>query len=125
MARSVTVRPFRRLSQAELDSFLEKAADIYRGDAGRHTLEEVLEHRDEELFSRGVALAPECNRSIVDASIQWLQHLRETGTFHQLIAVACSVHHSRQVRSFYAERGLQIREIHSNTPRRKTIWNFR
>jgi superfamily II DNA/RNA helicase len=52
----------------------------------------------------------------VDASIQWLQHLRETGTFHQLIAVACSVDHARQVRSLYAERGLQAREIHSNMP---------
>jgi len=31
MARNVTVRPFRRLTQAELDSFLEKAADILRG----------------------------------------------------------------------------------------------
>jgi type I restriction enzyme M protein len=31
MARSVIVRPFRRLTQAELDSFLEKAADILRG----------------------------------------------------------------------------------------------
>lgn len=31
MARSVTVRPFRRLTQAELDIFLEKAADILRG----------------------------------------------------------------------------------------------
>jgi len=88
----------------------------YRGDARRHTLEEVLQLRDEEWFSRGVALAPECNRSIVDASIQWLQHLRETGTFHQLIAVACSVDHARQVRSLYAERGLQAREIHSNMP---------
>lgn len=88
----------------------------YRGDARQHTLEEVLQLRDEEWFSRGVALAPECNRSIVDASIQWLQHLRETGTFHQMIAVACSVDHSRQVRSLYAERGLQAREIHSNMP---------
>jgi superfamily II DNA or RNA helicase len=86
----------------------------YHGDSRRHTLEEVLQLRDEEWFSRGVALAPECNRSIVDASIQWLQHLRETGTFHQLIAVACSVDHARQVRSLYSERGLQAREIHSN-----------
>lgn len=31
MARSVSVRPFRRLTQAELDAFLEKAADILRG----------------------------------------------------------------------------------------------
>lgn len=55
-----------------------------------------------------------CNRSIVDASIQWLQHLRETGAFHQLIAVACSVDRARQVQSLYAERRLQAREIHSN-----------
>jgi hypothetical protein len=32
MARSVTVRPFRRLTQAELDSFLEKAANICSAD---------------------------------------------------------------------------------------------
>ena len=94
----------------------EEISFTYRGDARRHTLEEVLQLRDEEWFSRGVALAPECNRSIVDASIQWLQHLRATGTFHQLIAVACSVDHARQVRSLYAERGLQAREIHSNMP---------
>ena len=94
----------------------EEISFTYRGEARRHTLQEVLQLRDEEWFSRGVALAPECNRSIVDASIQWLQHLRETGTFHQLIAVACSVDHARQIRSLYAERGLQAREIHSNMP---------
>jgi type I restriction enzyme M protein len=31
MARTIISRPFRRLTQAELDSFLEKAADILRG----------------------------------------------------------------------------------------------
>lgn len=86
----------------------------YRGDSKLHTLEEVLQLRDEDWFSRGVALAPECNRSIVDASIQRLEYLRQSGTFHQLIAVACSVDHARQVRSLYTERGLNAREIHSN-----------
>ena len=88
----------------------------YRGDSKRHTLEEVLRLRDEDWFSRGVALSPECNRSIVDASIQWLQYLRQSGTFHQLIAVACSVDHARQVRSLYTERGLNAHEIHSDMP---------
>lgn len=85
----------------------------YRGDRRRHTLQEVLQLRDEQWFSKGVALAPECNISIVDASIQWLNDLRSTGTAHQLIAVACSVDHSCQVRSLYSERGLQAKEIHS------------
>ena len=54
----------------------EEISFTYRGDARRHTPEEVRHLRDEEWFSRGVALAPECNRSIVDAGIQRLQHLR-------------------------------------------------
>ncbi len=88
----------------------------YRGDSRKHTLEEVLELKDEEWFSRGIALSPECNKSIVNASIQWLQHLRQSGTFHQLIAVACSVDHARQVRSLFTERGLVAREVHSKMP---------
>ena len=89
----------------------------YRGDAQRHSLDEVLKLREKDWFSRGVALAPECNRSIVDASIQWLQYLRQSKTFHQLIAVACSVDHARQIRSLYTERGLKAKEIHSNMPK--------
>ncbi len=85
----------------------------FRGADHHHTLEEVLELREEDWFSRGVALANECNISIADASIQWLRHLREAGTPHQLIAVACSLDHARQVRALYQERGLEAREIHS------------
>lgn len=85
----------------------------YRGDQHHHTLEEVLQLREEDWFSRGVALARECNVSIADASIQWLQYLRESRTPHQLIAVACSLDHAREVRGIYQERGLEAREIHS------------
>lgn len=31
MVSSITLRPVRRMTQAELDAFLEKAADILRG----------------------------------------------------------------------------------------------
>lgn len=88
----------------------------YRDDERRHSLEEVLELREEDWFSKGVALAPECNAHIVDASIQWLRHLQESGTRHQIIAVACSLDHSRQVRHLYEERGVAAREIHSRMP---------
>jgi DNA repair protein RadD len=89
----------------------------YRGEDRRHALEEVLHLREKDWFSRGIALAERCNVSIVDASIQWLRHLRESGTRHQIIAAACSLDHARAVRSLYAERGLQAREIHSEMPR--------
>lgn len=89
----------------------------WQGSDYSHTLDEVLEMREEDWYSRGVALAEESNTSIVDASIQWLRYLREgTGMRHQLIAVACSMDHARQVRSLYEERQMETREIHSNQP---------
>ncbi|MFA5156815.1 MAG: DEAD/DEAH box helicase family protein [Candidatus Omnitrophota bacterium] len=85
----------------------------YEGDEKYHTLEEVLVLKDEEWFSRGVALSPVCNKNIVDASLDKLEHLRQSGTKHQLIAVACSVNHAKAIRSLYAERGYEAAEIHS------------
>lgn len=83
------------------------------GEEYRHTLDELMELREQDWVSRGVALSRESNISIVDASIQWLTELRLGGFNHQLIAVACSLDHARQVRGFYEERGLHVREIHS------------
>ncbi len=89
----------------------------YRGDERRHTLEEVLALREEAWFRRGVALAPECNRHIVDASIHRCLKLREkTGLKHQVIAAACSVDHARQVEALYEQRNFSTRCIHSKMP---------
>ena len=86
----------------------------YAGETVRHTLDEVLQLRDEQWFRRGVALSPECNRHIAESSIQRCNALRaETGIAHQLIASACSVDHARQVRAIYEECGYRAAEIHS------------
>jgi excisionase family DNA binding protein len=86
----------------------------FRDDIRRHTLDEVMKLREQAWFRRGVALAPECNRHIVDASIKYLEELRRrTGFRHQLIAVACSVDHARQIRAVYEERKLKAHEIYS------------
>ena len=78
-----------------------------------YTLDEVLKLKEEEWFSRGVALAKLCNKHIVDSSLQKLEELRQSGTQHQLIAVACSINHAREVRSLYQERGFNADVIHS------------
>ena len=92
----------------------------YRDDTKRHTLEEVLALREHAWFRRGVALAPECNRHIVEASIKHLRELRERSGFrHQIIAVACSVDHARQVRGLYGEHGLKAAEIYGEMDRDK------
>jgi DNA repair protein RadD len=76
--------------------------------------------REHAWFRRGVALAPDCNRHIIDASIKYFNELREgSGYPHQIIAVACSVDHARQVRGLYEERGLRAREIYGEMERHK------
>jgi excisionase family DNA binding protein len=86
----------------------------YRDDERRHTLEEVMKLRENAWFRRGVALAPECNKHIVEASIKYLLELRNrTGFRHQLIAVACSVDHARQIRGLYEQHKLKVHEIYS------------
>jgi len=77
------------------------------------TLEEVLAMKEEEWFSRGVALSAPCNVSIVDNSLEKLENLRLSGTKHQIIGVACSINHAQRVRSLYKERGYEAAIIHS------------
>jgi excisionase family DNA binding protein len=78
-----------------------------------YSLEEVLKLKEEEWFSRGVALARPCNQHIVDSSLEKLEELRQSGTRHQLIAVACNINHAREIRSLYQERGFSAEVIHS------------
>lgn len=87
----------------------------YKGDTKHHTLAEVMTLREEAWFRKGVALAPECNVHIVEASIQRMRELRaKTGQKQQIIAAACSIDHARQVRALYEQRGLKTREIYSD-----------
>src|SRR5207253_931402 len=87
----------------------------YRGETRKHTLEEVLKLKEEQWFSKGVAMAPECNRSIVDHSIQCAEELRASGKAkHQVIAVACSIDHARAIRALYQERNYVADVIHSD-----------
>lgn len=93
-------------SEVEL-SFTDDSKKIY-------TLEDVLQLKEETWFSKGIALAKPCNQHIVDNSIKKLEDLRLTGTQHQLIAVACTINHAKEIRSMYKERGYSADVIHSN-----------
>ena len=85
----------------------------YKGATKTHTLDDVLELKEEEWFSRGVALSPKCNEDIVTTSLDRLEQLRQTGTRHQVVAVAMQIDHARAIRSLYAERGYEAETIHS------------
>jgi DNA repair protein RadD len=93
----------------------QEIAFTYRNDKRLHSLEEVLKLREEAWFRRGVALAPECNRHIVDASIRRCLMMREQNGFHhQVVASACSIDHARQIRALYEQNGFRAAEIHNN-----------
>jgi DNA repair protein RadD len=93
----------------------QQIAFTYRNDKRLHSLEEVLALREEAWFRRGVALAPECNRHIVQASIRRCLMMREqTGFHHQVVASACSIDHAKQVRSLYEQNGFLAAEIHND-----------
>lgn len=88
----------------------------YKGERQKVGLEEILRLRENQWFSKGVALSRECNESIVDASIQSLYELRESGEKHQIIAVACSIDHAKSIKALYKERNLEAEVLHSEIP---------
>lgn len=89
----------------------------FSDDRGRtYDLDEVLKLKEEDWFSRGVAIARPCNKHIVENSLQKLEELRQSGTRHQLIAVACTVNHAKEIRSLYKERGFNAEVIYGEQP---------
>lgn len=96
------------VSPLELTFTMEGSTETYN-------LQDILKLKEETWFSRGVALSEATNISIVDNSISKLEQLREdTGTHHQLIAVAMSINHAKKVASLYQERQYNAKVIHSN-----------
>lgn len=114
--RSATLRGYiKRLrasyvAPAEVElAFTDKSGTTY-------SLDDVLVMKEEEWFSRSIALSPLCNKHIVDSSLAKLEELRQTGTQHQLVAVACHIDHAKTVRSLYRERGFTAEVLHSKMP---------
>jgi DNA repair protein RadD len=92
-----------------------------RGETKKYTLDEVLAMKEKDWFSRGIALSDPCNETIVNNSLQKLEQLRETGTAHQLIAVACTVDHARRIVGMYQARGFNADLIYSEMDEDKKI----
>jgi DNA repair protein RadD len=76
-------------------------------------LADVLEMREHDWFSKGIALSEECNRHIVQASIKQLTEAKLHGTPRQIIAAACSIRHATQILALYHEYGLKAEILHS------------
>lgn len=85
-----------------------------RGRSYELSLEEVLQMRERDWFSKGIALFEACNRNIVQASVRQLREIRQHGTPRQIIAATCSIRHARQVAALYLEQGLRAEVLSSD-----------
>lgn len=112
--RSATLKGYIKRLKATYVAPSEIELEFSDNGGKKYSLDEVLKLKEEDWFSRGVALAKPCNQHIVDTSIQKLEELRQTGTRHQLIAVACTINHGKDIRSMYRERGYNAEIIHSD-----------
>ena len=102
---------------SQIDALFVKPSELtftVEGETRHLGIEEVMRMREKDWFSRGVAASEECNRSIVNASVQQLHQVRTLGSPRQLIAVACSIRHATQVAALYMEQGLRVEVLHSN-----------
>ncbi|MFC3883736.1 DEAD/DEAH box helicase [Bacillus songklensis] len=79
--------------------------------------ETALDLMDKKWVSRSVAYSLECSRTIVAMSIEKLKEKRQNGNaHHQIIAVACSVEHAKQIMELYQEFGYRADYVTSERP---------
>ncbi|MDE0447180.1 MAG: DEAD/DEAH box helicase family protein [Spirochaetaceae bacterium] len=101
---------------SQIDALFVKPTEItftVEGETRTLGISEIIKMREKDWFSRGVALSEECNRSVVNASVQQLHTVRRLGSPRQIIAVACSIRHATQVAALYREQGLRVEVLHS------------
>lgn len=111
--RSATLRGYVKRLRASYIAPAEVELALTDKSGKTYSLDDVLKLKEEEWFSRSIALSPICNKHIVDSSLSKLEELRQTGTQHQLVAVACHIDHAKTVRSLYRERGFTAEVLHS------------
>ncbi|MEH7136388.1 DEAD/DEAH box helicase, partial [Priestia megaterium] len=79
--------------------------------------EEALELMDKKWVSRSVAYSLECSKTIVEMSIERLKEKRQNGhAHHQILAVACSIDHAKQIMQLYNDLGYTADYVTSERP---------
>jgi len=111
--RSATLKGYIKRLKASYIAPKEIELSFADGTGKKYTLDEVIKMKEEDWFSKNIALAKPCNQHIVESSLEKLEELRQTGTRHQIIAVACTINHAKDIRAIYRERGYNADIIHN------------
>lgn len=91
-----------------------------------YTIEQIREMglRDDDWIRRSVALSTESNMSIIEQSIKFLNEKKENGNPHKIIAVACSIWHSEQLKELYEAKGHSCSIVHSELEKHEREFEF-
>ncbi|ERM20363.1 DEAD/DEAH box helicase [Brevibacillus laterosporus] len=79
--------------------------------------ETALDLMDKTWVTRSIAYSKQCSETIVEMSIKRLNEKRKLGkAHHQIIAVACSIDHAREIKYLYEQKGLSAAVVTSDQP---------
>lgn len=97
-----------------VEAEVEQITFSHEGEKQTFTLEQIHQNKDETWFSKGCALANECNKTIVDQSIELLETKRKSWGGHKIIASACNIGHAEKIVALYNARKVPATWVHSN-----------
>jgi len=97
----------------KVEAVASKLTFTLDGEARDFSCDEIMAMREELWFSRGVALSPVCNATIVERSIALWRQKCKSGVGHQIIGAACSIRHAQQIVELYRARGIQSTHVAS------------
>ncbi|MDM5450965.1 DEAD/DEAH box helicase [Peribacillus simplex] len=87
----------------------------------KYSIEEIeqMNLKDSDFISRSVAYSPDCNKHIVESSIEELEERRkQSNAPHKIIAVCCSIKHAEDVKKIYEEKEYKVVIVHSKLSKR-------
>lgn len=115
-----------------LKNFILKPEKVYltigNDRSRKYTIKEIeaMKLKDKDFVTRSVAYSPECNKHIVEASINELNKRRAGSSVpHKIIAVCCSIKHAKDVKKLYEEMSLRVAIVHSDLPKKEKIEELR
>ncbi len=100
----------------KVDAVPSKLTFVTADGEREYTTDEILVMREEEWFSKGVALSEPCNLTIIDKALDILFDQRKRGVPHQLIAAACSKDHARKLEALFGTRNVRATYVISEGP---------
>lgn len=103
-----------------VDAIPSRLVFVTAGTRTEYSQSDVLRLKEQDWFSRGIALSDACNETILEKAVQLLNaKRRQSHVPHQIIAAACSTAHAHRLVALCQRRGLRTTCLLSQMPIRE------